>query len=404
MSKWGIGAAILAALVGVYVYEKSTEKKPAPTKPKAEHSPKGRFEEGKTAGYAAGLADAKAKHTPRVVIDAAKVDSLLKSPSDWMYDPDKAYTTGYNIGYFNGYQAGLGLAGVSDVKEFKKADYCPTAADIDGITARIMLGTMSVEEAVAMDADLSSRTLGDPRGYCALPFAWAKVRMAIAEKSAPAPEKYTATLMPAGSPTFAPPISAKPAPDSDPFAGLPDDIMSHVRSAYDSGDAQQLDDVASDYLVPYPTAQKKVKADAVVLRVHWFKPLTDFDFSRISDEDYGTLKEMSKAIDAPWLLDDMFLWKGDVLRLHFPPGKVADEFWRRGFKTVANQFIHLFDGATEYPMSPDTWYPLPSVSGVHGGYGMATGQMEIGPRISPEWRKQIPAWYLHPSFKTMRGR
>jgi hypothetical protein len=52
---------------------------------------------------------------------------------------------------------------------------CPTIAQIDTIAAQIGLGTMSVEDAKKMDADLSAR--------CALPFAWAKVRMAIAEKS-----------------------------------------------------------------------------------------------------------------------------------------------------------------------------------------------------------------------------
>lgn len=100
---WTVAAVLAALGVGAWAYKRHS----TATAAAMNANPKVQYELGETAGYTAGFADGKAKSAPKVVITAAQVDAVIKNPAGWMTDPKKAYTAGYSVGYFRGYQAGL---------------------------------------------------------------------------------------------------------------------------------------------------------------------------------------------------------------------------------------------------------------------------------------------------------
>ena len=264
------------------------------------------------------------------------------------------------------------LTGVSLEAAPARPAFCPTGStveiekQIDGIAARIMLGELSVADAIKMDADYTAA--------CILPFSWAKVRHAIAVKT---PGFKSVSELPSSEPGEVPLGSLGPKGEpisTDPFAVLPGDIKSAVQLAYDSGDPQQLDDVANDLLVENPTyhpAWLKVKADARAIRLRWTTPLTSFPDGVPGSLNSLMAVEISEAASAPWFLSPVwraaagkkteFLWNLGAASDPAVPGSgkaVADEFWKRGYKTAANEVGKSFYPEV-HPGNIDAWYPLP---------------------------------------------
>lgn len=333
MPQWVLWAAI-ATLAGYVALKKVAPAAPAAPAAPTGPSPKDRFDQGKKDGFAAGLADGKAGKPSRSPVTREQVNATIAAPEAWMNDAVKAYAFAYNWGYLDGYEAG--------VKDK------PTA---DG---------------------------GAGGGLDLMGFV-------------PPPKPKPMMI----SPDFMMRAETAPAVPVDPLATLPDDLRAEVQTAYDSGDPQQLDDVAVK-LVPYPDAWKKVKDDAATIREHRSIAFLDLPLGTGS-----VFAEIETSGEATIPGSDRGFWGATETWTVLKP--IADALWNRGYQTAANQLAHQWASAHKFPVDApwvDRDYPV-AVSGAAGTSVSATA-VEFSSRISPEWRNRIPGWYSHPSFRRMR--
>lgn len=113
MPTWAIAAAVIA-VIGYFAIKKE--------EPVKDTSPKDRFDQGKIDGNKAALEDKKAGKPSRLAVTNEEIDSVLKSPESWMFDSEKSYALGFNIGYSETY----GIPALStkklETKIIKKTD------------------------------------------------------------------------------------------------------------------------------------------------------------------------------------------------------------------------------------------------------------------------------------------
>lgn len=118
MPIWVLVAAALAA-AGYFAI-----KKEAPVA-----SPSDRFAQGKVDGGKAALEDISAKKPNRLKVTAEDIDLMVKNPSVWMSDPEKAYAIGFNVGYNQSYTiASSKTMQLNIKKDEKKKEEIPSSA------------------------------------------------------------------------------------------------------------------------------------------------------------------------------------------------------------------------------------------------------------------------------------
>jgi len=236
------------------------------------------------------------------------------------------------------------LGGAGEAIDYKRIQFVvkPTSTEIrmlDDLSAALNVAKYYFASAQATDAAGAARTASIAPIYTAAPVT-----------------EFVATYT--------------PSVVSDPLGTLPADVRAEVDAAYASGDPQRLDDVAADRLVPYPAAWKKVKADAAAIHERWLMELGELPGATGSRSALA-IDEMMSTTGASWLSSPSYLWAEQApqvpasgLTYDFATLKnILDEFWKRGFRTAANQLGHEAYKKTHSGTDSsyfNTAYPLPT--------------------------------------------
>jgi len=204
MPKWAIWAAV-ASVIGYFAFKKTASAATPVPASAATLSPKQHFEQGKKEGYAAGSADGKAKVAPRVTVTRVEINATLTDPDKWVSDTTKAHALGYNIGYLDGYDAGvLGAAAAAAAKAKVDAAAAAAKAKVDAAAAAAK-AKADIEAADAMCraeidklSDATSSFAG-PSGPVTLPSLRTLAQVALDTNDADA-MRNVADMLPVGSP------------------------------------------------------------------------------------------------------------------------------------------------------------------------------------------------------------
>lgn len=442
---WTVAAVLAALGVGAWAYKK----KQATDAAAVAASPKAQYDLGRTAGYTAGHGDALAKSLPKVAIAAEQVDTIIKNPASWMGDPKKAYVAGYNVGYFHGYQDGLlGKSGTTMEGKVLPGPWIPPSTKPTDWPTGCVWPPKSKAE---MDSNLAKA-----RAYTSDPMAIAQPSWwpsalgwppicppATWPKSVPWPPKskkqldavltpgpVTMHVMREGSSMFGSAlesmgIAVAKTPCETAFDALPEAPLSYTSDS-DRSYATTYTFIQDWALAMYNsgTSLEKWIASRVLNREANAAEAAGADASYISN-----LRTASDCLAVPITPDDLSAGEKSTLAFIdlpepfytntvssmtvFPSGERVG--WETGGRKIANSISDQgFDRAAhdigvQFPESGirdgDKSRGDP---GVHGtvrsdpSTGFVPRHM-LGGRISQEWKNQIPQWYFHNSFRSMRG-
>jgi len=434
---WTVAAVLAAIGVGAWAYQKKQAADATAASPKAQ------YDLGYAAGHAAGNADGLVKSLPKVVITAEQADTIIKNPASWMTDPGKAYIAGYNVGYFQGYQDGLlGKAGTSMMGKIGTSPWIPPATIPDGWPASCpwppksqaeMDGNLAKAKAFASDPMATAQPSWWPSSWgwppICPPASW--------PASAPWPPKTKAQMEAITKPGPITMTMAHPGMATSAFSALEGIVAkTPCETAFDklpTGGLVYTSDSDRSYAPSYPALQ-----DWAHSLYTSGTPLEKWVASRVlqREADAGeaagadatlvaTLRAASDCLAVPISSDDLSVDEKAAIRFADLPAPMSTN----------TSMTNMLTGAAK-PWSPDGLSILndlhsqgytqaaqdfrakysPDLSGdigSSGSYGLGLGvslthtkgvaRPALGGRISSEWKNQVPQWYFHNSFRSMRG-
>jgi hypothetical protein len=184
------------------------------------------------------------------------------------------------------------------------------------------------------------------------------------------------------------PGTIEPTPPSDPIGELPEEMQPIFRDAIETGPADRIADLMT----------------TIVGHTEWTNAWNAMRAAR----DEWIAREAAIATAPTLSIDEL----PEPLRSTTKAKLIGVSSWEGGGREIANSLYALGDPERPYREAALEVGRMFPESGVHGtartgttpGTGTSPGTAWArAPQISSEWRGQIPQWYFHPSFRTMRG-